>query len=160
MIWLLALGCTKEVAPTGSGTECGRLEDHPGTEFAFEAVQWDEGKSLYDGSEAGDHLHDSRSKWTTYLDVYGRQDPIPDVDLEGRDVLLWIGAYDACEPRTYTWLESFVVDGVRTVVGEFSDVDTSCDLQWNEAFVFVIDEVEGATEGDVCSDDGSVDTGL
>ncbi len=154
MIWLLAaLACKDETADSGSGTECGRLVDYPGTTFAAEPVEWVEGQSLYDVGEPSDQVHNSLNLWTTYLDVHGRADPIADANWDGKDVLLWLNRYNACEPRSYTWADPFVSGTTRTVPGQYSQ-EGDCDLQWTEAWVFLIDEVDGAADGDVCADSG------
>ena len=151
MIWLLA--CTK--TPVDSGvepTECGRLSEYPGTDFSFEAHEWPEGRSLY-GPEPPDQVHDDLPEWQTFLDVHGRSDPVEGADWEGRDVLLWVGGYDACDRRTYDWVEGFVVGEARTILGFYEEPEGDCpELIWEEAWVFLADEVEGAPEGDVCSE--------
>ncbi|MED5374310.1 MAG: hypothetical protein VX899_25045 [Myxococcota bacterium] len=152
---LALLACNKDVSDSGSGTECGRLVDHPGTSFAVEAIDWQEGRSLYEVGEPSDQTHTSQSLWLTFLDVHGREDPIPDADWEGKDLLLWLNRYDGCEEREYTWLDPFVRDGdTRVVPGEYTE-DPGCDLQWTEAWIFLIDEVEGADDADACADSGA-----
>ncbi|MCP4808843.1 MAG: hypothetical protein GY913_06310 [Proteobacteria bacterium] len=147
---LLALACTKdEPLDSSAPSECGRLSEYPDTEFAYEPVEWPEGRSLF-GPEPPDQVHDAPDEWATFLDVHGRTDPVPDMDWEGKDVLLWVGEYIACDRRTYDWPESFVVGEKRTVLG-FYEGDDSCDsLVWQEAWVFIADEVDDAPDGDAC----------
>ena len=155
MFWLLAaIACNDKTVDSGSGTECGRLMDHHGTTFAAQAVEWPEGQTLYDVGEPSDQVHNSLNLWSTYLDVHGRADPVAGLDWEGKDLLMWLNRYDACEPRSYTWLDPFVVGSTRTVPGEFSG-DTDCDLQWTEAWVFLIDEISDTEGADVCADSGA-----
>ena len=151
MIWLLA--CTK--TPPDSGlepTECGRLSEYPGTAFEFEPWEWPEGRSLY-GPEPPDQVHDAKPEWETFIDVHGRTDPVPDMDWEGKDILLWVGAYAGCERRTYDWPEGFVVGDTRTILGFYTEADGDCpELLWEEAWVFITDEVDDAPEGNICSE--------
>lgn len=152
MIWLLAACTRTDVDSALPPSECGRLSEYPDTAFTFEATEWPEGRSLY-GPEPPDQVHDDLPEWETFLDVHGRTNPIEGADWDGVDVILWVGGYTGCGRRTYGWPESFVVDEVRTILGFYEEVEGDCDdLQWEEAWVFLSEEIEAAPDGDVCSE--------
>ncbi len=149
---LLLLSCTKAPADSGpAASECGRLSEYPDTSFGYEPFEWMEGRTL-NGGEPPDQVHDADDEWRVFLQAHGLVDPVPEMDWEGTDVVLWVGEYVACDRRTYDWTESFVIDDTRTILG-FYETDDSCnDLVWEEAWIFITDEVEAAEEGNVCSE--------